>query len=62
MGSWLSSSESPALDIDLSSKVVVITGGNSGIGYETAKALATMGTKTIIACRSVERASVVSQW
>ena len=45
---------------DLNGKVAVITGGNTGIGYETAKALAVMGAHTIIACRSEERAVTVS--
>ena len=47
--------------VNLSGKVAVITGGNAGIGYETAKALAIMGAHTIIACRSSERANAVSQ-
>jgi NAD(P)-dependent dehydrogenase (short-subunit alcohol dehydrogenase family) len=42
--------------VDLSGRVAVVTGGNGGIGYETAKALAVMGAHTIIACRSRERA------
>lgn len=42
---------------DLAGKVAVITGGNAGIGYETAKALALMGARTIIACRSEEKAT-----
>ena len=46
--------------VDLSGKVAVVTGGNAGIGYETAKALALMGAQTIIACRSQERATAVS--
>ena len=46
--------------VDLSGKVAIITGGNTGIGYETAKALARMGAHTIIACRSEERATAVS--
>ena len=47
--------------VDLSGRVAVVTGGNAGIGYETAKALATMGAHTIIACRSEERAAAVSR-
>ena len=47
--------------VDLTDKVVVITGGNAGIGYETAKALAVMGAHTIIACRSEEKAQTVSR-
>lgn len=43
--------------VDLCGKVAVVTGGNTGIGYETAKALAVMGAQTIIACRSEERAT-----
>ena len=45
--------------VDLSSKVAIVTGGNTGIGYETAKALAVMGAHTIIACRSLEKANTV---
>jgi WW domain-containing oxidoreductase len=43
-------------EVDLQGKVAVVTGGNTGIGYETAKALARMGARTIVACRSQERA------
>ena len=46
--------------VDLSGKVAVVTGGNTGIGYETAKSLAEMGAHTFIACRSQERAAAVS--
>ena len=46
--------------VDFSGKVAIVTGGNAGIGYETAKALAFMGAQTIIACRSQERATTVS--
>ena len=46
--------------VDLSGKVVVVTGANTGIGYETAKALAVMGAHTIFACRSQQRSEEVS--
>ena len=44
---------------DLSGKVAIVTGGNTGIGYETAKGLARLGAHTFIACRSKERAEQV---
>ena len=46
--------------VDLSGEVAIVTGGNTGIGYETAKALALLGAHTIIACRSQEKATAVS--
>jgi retinol dehydrogenase 12 len=41
----------------LSEKVVVITGANSGIGKETAVALAAMGATTVLACRNPLKAA-----
>ena len=40
---------------DLTGKVVVVTGANSGIGLETSRELARGGAHTILACRSTER-------
>ena len=40
---------------DLAGRVAVVTGANSGIGLETARALARGGAHTILACRSKER-------
>jgi len=40
---------------DLTGKVAIVTGGNTGIGYWTAKRLAQKGARVIIACRSQER-------
>lgn len=45
--------------VDLTGKVVVITGGNTGIGYETARAIALMRAHVIIACRSEDKATDV---
>ena len=45
---------------DLSGRVAIVTGANTGIGYEVAKALAKMGAHTIIACRTEARATEVS--
>ncbi|MGE0788410.1 MAG: oxidoreductase [Sandaracinaceae bacterium] len=40
---------------NLSGTVAVVTGANSGIGFETALAFALKGAKVVIACRSPER-------
>jgi NAD(P)-dependent dehydrogenase (short-subunit alcohol dehydrogenase family) len=41
---------------DLTGKVYIVTGANTGIGFETAKALINMNATVIMACRSLERA------
>lgn len=41
---------------DLTGKVYVITGGNSGIGFEAAKHLGLAGADVVLACRSVAKA------
>jgi NAD(P)-dependent dehydrogenase (short-subunit alcohol dehydrogenase family) len=41
---------------DLSGKTIVVTGGNSGLGFETARALARRKARVVIACRSAEKA------
>ncbi|KAF8677678.1 Enoyl-(Acyl carrier protein) reductase [Rhizoctonia solani] len=40
---------------DLSGKLVIITGSNSGIGLETARAFAGMGARVVLACRNEAR-------
>jgi NAD(P)-dependent dehydrogenase (short-subunit alcohol dehydrogenase family) len=41
---------------DLTGKLYVITGGNSGIGFEAAKHLGKAGADVVLACRSVPKA------
>ncbi|WP_373493616.1 SDR family NAD(P)-dependent oxidoreductase [Aquiflexum sp.] len=36
---------------------IVVTGANSGLGYETTLALARKGAKVILACRSMDKAN-----
>ncbi|GAB1518665.1 Dehydrogenase reductase SDR member 13 [Rhizoctonia solani] len=38
--------------VDLSDKLALITGANSGVGLETARTLAGMGAKVVLACRN----------
>lgn len=40
---------------DQSGKVAIVTGANSGIGFEAAKLLANKGAEVVLACRSRER-------
>jgi len=40
---------------DLTGRTIIITGGNSGLGFEAAKALSEKGAWVIIACRSTEK-------
>ena len=40
---------------DLKDKSIIVTGGNSGLGYESVKAFASKGAKVILASRSLEK-------
>lgn len=42
---------------DLTGKTIVVTGGNSGIGFEAARQMARKGAHVVLACRDARRAS-----
>jgi NAD(P)-dependent dehydrogenase (short-subunit alcohol dehydrogenase family) len=48
--------------IDLSGKVCVITGASSGLGRESARALATAGARVILAARNADALAEVDGW
>jgi NAD(P)-dependent dehydrogenase (short-subunit alcohol dehydrogenase family) len=45
------------MDRDGNGRIALVTGANSGIGYETALGLARRGTTTVLACRDAGRAT-----
>jgi len=55
MAEW-TAEEMPRLD----GKTVVVTGANSGLGYEGTRAFAAKGATVVMACRSAERAETAA--
>ncbi|XP_060813125.1 WW domain-containing oxidoreductase-like [Bombus pascuorum] len=58
-------SSSTALSVlhgrDLRGKLAIVTGANTGIGFETARSLALHGCKVILACRDLEKGAEAVQ-
>jgi NAD(P)-dependent dehydrogenase (short-subunit alcohol dehydrogenase family) len=46
---------------DLRGQVVLVTGANAGVGFETARHLAAHGARILLACRSLDRAQEASR-
>jgi len=57
---WDSTAAEVVAGIDLSGKRIVVTGGASGIGVETARALASVGAEVTIAARDLTAAQQVA--
>jgi NAD(P)-dependent dehydrogenase (short-subunit alcohol dehydrogenase family) len=49
------------LDVDLSGRRCLVTGANSGIGFETVRALADLGADVVLLCRNRERGEEAQQ-
>lgn len=47
--------------VDLSGKVVVVTGGNTGLGFETALTVVGAGAHVVLACRDAVKADAAVQ-
>ena len=46
---------------DLTGKTILVTGGNSGLGFEAVKAFALKGAHVVMACRSVNKGEVAKK-
>lgn len=49
------------LDVDMTGKVCLVTGGNAGLGRAMAKALATRGATVHLLCRNAERGNTAAR-
>ena len=46
---------------DQANRIAIVTGSNSGIGYETARMLAARNAHVVMACRTVAKAEAAQQ-
>lgn len=46
----------PEIDVDLSGKVIVVTGANAGLGFEVASGIVARGGRCAMVCRSPDKA------
>ncbi|MEM1232054.1 MAG: SDR family NAD(P)-dependent oxidoreductase [Pseudomonadota bacterium] len=58
---YRSTADEVLANIDLGGKRAIVTGGYSGLGEETARALASAGAEVTIACRDLPRAEATAQ-
>lgn len=56
-----STAEQVTENIDLSGQHAVVTGANTGIGYESARVLALRGAEVTLACRDLDKAEAARQ-
>jgi len=54
--SWKSTADDTARNVDLKGKTAIVTGANTGIGFETARVLVKHGCNVVIGCRDMTRA------